>query len=95
MDEIIEIAAGTHGEYLTVFDGRVLELFGQSGGSARYRASQLIFKREKPGKDGSIIVRCYTAHGEGWQFMTFGPDSRDQGERLLAALLVAGAQQVT
>ncbi len=91
----IEVTAGKNGEYVAVFDGQVLELFGQSEGSARYRAPHVIFKRETPSKDGSQSVRVYTANGDGWQFMTFGPESLEQGERLLAALVATGAQQVT
>lgn len=64
MSEAIEITAGKNGEYIAVFDGQVLELFGQSEGSARYRASHVIFKREKPSKDGSASVRVYTANGD-------------------------------
>lgn len=95
MSETIEITAGKNGEYIAVFDGQVLELFGQSRGSARYRASHVIFARERSAKDGSTSVRVYTASGEGWQSMAFGPENQADGERLIAALLAAGAKEVT
>jgi hypothetical protein len=94
VSETIEAKAGPKGEVPLTFDGTLLEIFGVGpAGSLRLRADGVrVKKKKKPDKDGGQVAYFLGDGMSGRVELYFAPSELDNMQKMIDALLAAGAQ---